>query len=99
MQSSELLFVLGEATNIRSASATVFVVILHFPLSNRTCLPFRSFNQARIAAANAFAYGAPADVTGPNKSSGSERESLSKGAGHADEEVQTGADRDVAAAN
>ena len=39
------------------------------------------------------------DVTGPNKSSGSERESLSKGAGHADEEVQAGADRNIAAAD
>jgi hypothetical protein len=37
------------------------------------------------------------DVTGLNKSSGSERESLSKGAGHADEEVQAGADRNAAA--
>lgn len=36
------------------------------------------------------------DVTVLNKSSGSERESLSKGAGHADEAVQAGADRDVA---
>ncbi len=39
------------------------------------------------------------DVTGLNKSSRSERESLSKGAGHADEEVQAGADCNVAAAN
>lgn len=39
------------------------------------------------------------DVTGLNKSSGSERESLSKGAGHTDEKVQTGADRDAAAAD
>jgi hypothetical protein len=36
------------------------------------------------------------DLTGLNKSSGSERESLCKGAGHADEEVQARADRDVA---
>ena len=34
------------------------------------------------------------DVTGLNKSSGSERESLTRRAGHADEKVQAGADRD-----
>jgi hypothetical protein len=39
------------------------------------------------------------DVTGVNKPSVSERESLSKGAGHADEEVHAGADRDTTAAD
>ena len=42
---------------------------------------------------------AAVDVTGQNKSSGSERESLCKGAGHADEEIQAGADRNAAAAD
>ena len=39
------------------------------------------------------------NVTGLKVSTGSERESLGKGAGHADEEIQAGADRDVAAAD
>jgi len=39
------------------------------------------------------------DVTGLNKSSESERESLMRRAGHADEEIQAGADRNAAAAD
>src|ERR1700689_2574501 len=39
------------------------------------------------------------DLTGVYGSSRSERESLLRSAGHADEEIQAGADRDVAAAD
>jgi len=42
---------------------------------------------------------AGSDLTGVYGSSGSERESLLRRAGHADKEVQAGADRDVAAAD
>ena len=71
----------------------------HFYLDSKLGLEGTSDDFNRRYLEGAMRTGCRADLTGVYGSSGSERESLLRRAGHADKEVQAGADRDVAAAD